>query len=157
MKIETTETDLFRSRKHKGQVEITLPTLAILEISGANNASISGFKEDRMEIEINGYSKVNFDVDINDLEIKVQGASTAVLTGSGGEMLVKVSGASGLEAFDYSVDICNVKVTGASNAEINVKDMLEANASGASNILYKGLPKDISSEVSGFSSIKPKK
>jgi len=158
LSIETTNrfSDLFKFQKYKGYVEVSLPSLKSLEISGANNSYISGFDEEKIEIEINGASKSNINLDAGTLDFQINGASNTTLTGSGDKLIVRVNGASKLNAFDYKVKTCTIEVSGASNAHVNVSDRLEAEASGASNIKYKGLPK-ISSEVTGFSSMKPEK
>ena len=146
--------DLFKRHNNQGEVAISLPTLKNLEISGANTSNISGFDEDVIKIQINGASKSKIKLDAETLDFQVNGASTATVIGMGGYFSVSVNGASRLNAFDYKVKTCKIDVSGASNADINVRDELDAQASGASNINYKGLPK-ISSDVTGFSSMKP--
>lgn len=143
-------------RAGRGTVKVTLPALNYLDLSGANHAVISGFDGDELSLEASGASEAELKSSFEKLSIDASGASTLTLSGSGNEMNVSISGASRLKAFGYEATTCNIKVNGASKAEVNVSGELNAEANGASEILYKGLPK-ISSDVTGFSSMKPSK
>ena len=142
--------------KENGTVTVTLPELNKIKITGANNATISGFQQDKMSLIARGASKVNFNASVDELELEAAGASTVTLTGSGSSFSAEVNGASKLKAFSYEVSKCSLEVNGASDAEVNASQELDAEANGASNIRYKGLPK-ISSDVTGYSSIKPER
>jgi len=143
-------------RDPRGNLSITLPELSRLKITGANKAMISGFNGAEMNLRIAGASEVEMNSSYERLNIEIAGASSLTLSGEGKDLDVNVSGASKLKAFDYETGNCKIKVNGASKAEVNVSGELEADANGASEILYKGLPK-ITSDVTGFSSIKPNK
>ncbi len=140
--------------RDKGTIYVTMPSLTEAVISGANITRISGFEEKEINLEVNGASKATIDVDAEKLELDINGASEVKLSGNGKVMQVEAGGASKLKAFDYEVSNCTIDVNGASKAEVNATDKLDAEAAGASEILYKGLP-EISSDVKGFSSIKP--
>ncbi|HXH18875.1 MAG TPA: head GIN domain-containing protein, partial [Chitinophagales bacterium] len=144
----------FFVRDKRANVSITLPELSRLKITGANRAVITGFSGDEMDLQVAGASEVDMHSSYKRLTVEVTGASSLVLSGKGNDLDVNVSGASRLKAFGYQTATCNIKVNGASKAEVNVSGQLDADANGASEILYKGLPK-ISSDVTGFSSIKP--
>lgn len=142
--------------RNPGNIIVSLPELNAIEITGANTASLSGFKQEKMTLEVRGASVVDFKSSVDELEIEETGASTITLSGAGKVMRAEVNGASKFNAFNYAVNKCDLEVNGASEVEINVQDEMTAEANGASKIRYKGLPK-ISSDVTGYSSIKPEK
>jgi hypothetical protein len=51
---------------------------------------------------------------------------------------VEASGASDFKGFDLITEMCNVKASGASDIKITVNKELSAQASGASDVRYKG-------------------
>lgn len=140
----------------KGTLTVTTPELNKVKITGANDATITGFHQDKMSVVVRGASKVNLKSSVDELELEEVGASSVTLSGAGTELKATVNGASKLKGFNYEVDNCEVDVNGASDVEVNASKELNAEANGASKIRYKGLPK-ISSDVTGYSSIKPER
>jgi hypothetical protein len=67
-----------------------------------------------------------------------------------------MSGASEFEGFDLKIDYCKAEISGAGEMEITVNKELEAEASGASSIKYRGDATVKKSDSSGASSIKKK-
>ncbi len=156
LKIDTGSKPRMFHREGRGTVRVTMPALTSLEISGANHAVVSGFEGDDLRLEASGASEVDMKSSFRQLSVEASGASSVTLSGAGTGLDAAVNGASRLKAFGYEAENCNIKVNGASKAEMNVSKELNAEANGASEILYKGLPK-ISSDVTGFSSMKPSK
>ena len=75
------------------------------------------------------------------------------LSGTMGQLDIEASGASGFKGYDMEVDYCDAKASGASDIKITVNKELSAEASGASDVNYKGsgLIRDV--KTSGSSSI----
>ena len=82
------------------------------------------------------------------------GASTIKWSGYAKDMQLEVSGASDVEGYGMAVDNLKADVSGASSVDVSVNHFLDAQASGASVIRYKGQPK-VKMEASGASSVKP--
>lgn len=156
LKIDTDSKLRMFGRGGRGTVRVTMPALTNLEISGANHAVVSGFDGNVFRLEASDASEADMKSSFKQLSVDASGASSVTLSGAGSHLDISVSGASKLKAFGYEAKNCDIKVNGASKAEVNVSDELNAVANGASEILYKGLPK-ISSDVTGFSSMKPSK
>lgn len=146
----------FFKDEDSGTVSVTMPELNRLKITGANRSVVSGFRGNALSLELSGASEAEVKSSFENLEMELTGASSVRLSGIGNELKAVINGASKLRAFEFEAARCDIDVNGASKAEVNVSRELQANASGASEILYKGLPK-ISSDVTGFSSIKPSK
>jgi hypothetical protein len=119
------------------EAEVTMSQLTGLALSGATNASVTGFESTEA------------------LRLDVSGASHATLSGSGGDLILEVSGASSANLRDFPVGSANVEASGASSATVNVSGELNVEASGASNVRYLGSPTLGTIDSSGGSSVTP--
>jgi hypothetical protein len=118
-------------------VRVTMPDVDSLDVSGAANVTVTGLKNDGINLDASGASR-----------IKMSG-ETAKLT-------VDVSGASKILADDLSVVNANVDASGASAVEVNVTGKLAADLSGASNVTYSGSPTSVEKKTSGASHVNAK-
>ena len=100
------------------RAEVTMPGLKELNLSGASRAAVSGFtaRED-LKVEVSGASTASFtDIQVRALDAEVSGAST--LSGE-------------IDASSFA----NVRLSGASTAELKGRaEKLSAFASGASSL-----------------------
>jgi hypothetical protein len=136
------------------EVEITMPELARVELSGATQGTISGFESNvDLSVEVSGASKLNGDIRAGDANFEVSGASTVDLSGSGGALVLNASGASTADLSDFVVNDADVEATGASTARVNASGRLDAEASGASHVVYLGNPTLGTVDSSGASTI----
>lgn len=136
---------------------ITMPTLDGLEASGATKVTATGFRSsDRFDLEVSGASSFQGEMDSGDVQVRVSGASSVTLDGSGGNGDIGVSGASRVRLDGFTLQNVDVEASGASSATVNVAGRLDAEASGASTIIYLGNPQLGRIEESGASSVKPK-
>lgn len=136
------------------EVEITMPELTGLELSGATQGRISGFDSTAdLSVEVSGASKLGGDIQAGETSAEVSGASTVDLSGSGGALVLDVSGASTVDLSDFAVDDANVEASGASTVRVNASGRLDAEASGASRVLYLGNPTLGRIDSSGASTI----
>jgi hypothetical protein len=142
-------------------IEITMPRLDRVSLSGASQGEISGFRSSNpLELEASGAS--SFDIDdvkagdatfevsgasyvLGDIEIaegvfNVSGASAVDLEGYAGDVSIVASGASRVDLADFSVSSATVSVSGASVATVNASDNIDGNVSGASVLTYIGNP-----------------
>jgi phage shock protein PspC (stress-responsive transcriptional regulator) len=140
-------------RKKKVTVLITMPELKYADVSGAIKANFSGFNTDRFELDLAGASTVDLDMDVKDLDIDVAGASTLKIKGKGDKLKLQVAGASKIDAFDFLANEVDVDAVGASKVNISAEKYLKADATGASNIIYKGNP-EVNSSTNFASSVK---
>ena len=108
-----------------------------------------------------GYS-VNTKEEIS-AEITIPSVSYAGITGAGGfklsgpqqDMLdIYITGTGDIKAFDMEVKACNIRITGAGNCEVNVRDQLDVDISGVGNIRYMGSPA-LNTDVSGVGNVTP--
>ena len=125
-----------------------------LEVSGACDVYIvDNWKADNLKIDLSGASNLKGKIDGQKLMVDLSGASDMTLSGTMGQLDIEASGASGFKGYDMVVDYCDAKASGASDIKITVNKELSAEASGASDVNYKGsgLIRDV--KTSGSSSI----
>jgi hypothetical protein len=123
------------------EAEVTMPELTGLELSGAADVSVTDFKsKEPLYVEASGASSLRGDIEAGGVRFDVSGASDVRLSGSGDDLIMGVSGASSADLADFPVADANIEVSGASSAAVNVSGRLDAEASGASRVRYRGSP-----------------
>lgn len=148
------EFDENRNRIHETFVTIKMPMLYAANFSGASDSKISGFEGlVNLDLIVSGASVCQLDLNATIIDAVVSGASYLNLTGSGEQLVAEVTGASILKSFSYPVNEANILASGASVGRVNVNTSLAVNASGASEVTYRGNP-SVSSEVSGGSTVR---
>jgi hypothetical protein len=143
-----------RNRKHSTNIEITMPSLSGATFSGATDSRIYGFDDlGNIVVRLSGASTCQLDASADKLDAVISGASYLYLNGEGSVLKADLSGASVLKAFNYPVTTATVIASGASDGHLTVTSELDAVASGASVITYRGNPQ-VDSQVSGSSTVR---
>lgn len=141
----------------KLNVYIVIPRLKSVKLNGASTCSSQGLiKSDNLEIEVSGASEVNMEVECSDLELELSGASEITLKGTAENVEIEASGASDVKAYSLIAESADIDASGASDVKITVKNKIDAEASGASSISFKGNPQEVRQSNSGASSINSK-
>lgn len=139
------------------QAELSMPDLEEVHLSEASSVDVDGFNVSHsFAATLSGASRLRGSYETaGDVSFTVSGASTIELTGVGGDLTAVVSGASRLELRNFPVHNANVDISGASQGTVNLDGRLDANASGASTLLYLGSPTLGDIRTSGASTIGP--
>ena len=103
-------------------VEISMPTLNRVELSGGTHGSASGF------------------VSTNNFGIDASGGSQVDMQGQASDLTVNASGGSQLHLYNFAVRNANVNLSGGSQTEISPSGRIDANLSGGSHLFYAGNP-----------------
>jgi hypothetical protein len=144
-----------RQAKHL-EIVISSPEFKRLQLSGAVSIhSKETLRGDGLRLETSGAAEVDLALDYDELRCELSGASEIKLRGVARSVRVSSSGATDLRLFELDVRNMRLNLSGASEARINVSKELSVEASGASEIRYKGNPKITKTELSGASSINP--
>lgn len=128
-----------------------------LQLSGASTLKIQGginSNGGKLDIEVNGASNMTTAIKAGEVKFNLSGASQVNLEGSAGGLNVEVSGASDFKGYGFAVENCRVEASGASSVNITVNKKLDAQASGASSVGYKGDAVITNLDVSGASNVK---
>lgn len=145
----------FNWTNRKLRAYVTVTDINRLGISGASYVSISGtLKSGELKMNISGASEVKGLIDINKLDMDISGASISRLSGTVKEGAIDASGACKVNSYDLVFDKCKVSASGAANIRVTINGELNADASGGSNIYYKGAGVVRTINTSGGASIK---
>ncbi len=157
------------------RAEITMPALTRLDMSGATRGTVEGFSSPEdfdldlsgassldmsdmaagdIQFDLSGASRVGGDIMASgDGQFDLSGASKVELAGSATDIVIEASGASGVELAGFPVNNANVKLSGASQATVNLDGRLDADLSGASRLSYTGEPTLGNISTSGGSTV----
>ena len=143
--------------KMKLKAYISFKDIDKLTVSGACDVFLEGgIKANALELNLSGASDLKGKLDVKKLDVDISGASDLSVSGTVSKLNIEASGASDFKGYDLVTETCNVTASGASSIQITVNKELSAQASGASDVRYKGdgVIRDIKS--SGASSVRRK-
>ena len=124
---------------HKMKAYVSFKNIDRLEGSGGSDISVDGsIKVTKLEMEISGGSDFDGKVETDELKIHASGGSDVDISGKAANLTIGASGGSDFKGYDLASDICNVEASGGSDVHITVNKELSANASGGSDVYYKG-------------------
>jgi hypothetical protein len=134
---------------------VSSPAFKMLHVSGASKMigenTISS--DATIDIGLSGASNAGLDLKCPKVTINLSGASTLTVKGETKDLSVEGSGASHIKCFDLLSENADVDISGASSAEVFASVKLNAGASGASDVRYKGNAA-VTEDESGASSVK---
>lgn len=108
---------------------------------GASRVSVERVESQDLLVRAVGASQVQVDhADPATLEAKATGASSIVVHGACGHAKLHAEGASRIGDAELKAKTADVVVAGASSADLDVADTLQADAMGASKVTYGGEP-----------------
>jgi len=145
------------SKNKKLRVYLSFRELDKLEASGATDIRVSGtITVPTLDMVLSGACDFKGAVKLDKLKMDLSGASDVKISGTAADVKIESSGASDVKGFDLSADFCSAKASGASDINITVNKEINAYASGASDIYFKGagLIRDI--KTSGASNVSRK-
>jgi len=120
-------------------VYLTFRELDAISASGGSDVEANGtINQDRLTVECSGGSDINMDLKVDELKFSTSGGSDANITGEARVLIAKSSGGSDLDAMELKTAECTLESSGGSDASVYVTDKLKVNASGGSDVYYKG-------------------
>ncbi len=146
--------DFTKDNRENVLIEITMPNLKSVDLSGAVKSEISGFDEDKCEISQSGAVQTNIGINANRLELDLSGAAKTTLAGRTDELQLSATGACNVQAGSFRAKSADINLSGASKASVFVTDKLSADASGVSTVNYSGNPRNVTTDVSGASKVR---
>jgi Putative auto-transporter adhesin, head GIN domain len=129
----------FNWDNRKLKAYVSFKNLDGLEASGGSDVIVDGtIKTTTLNMQISGGSDFKGKIESDELEINASGGSDVNISGRAAKLRIDANGGSDFNGFGFSSDICKVEASGGSDVEITVNKELSANASGGSDIHYKG-------------------
>ena len=137
---------------------VSFKSIEKITASGACDIKVNGaIKANELEIQLSGACDFLGEVNANKLVVDIRGASDVkIMGGRVANLNVQASGASDFSGYDLITDNCVADASGASDIKVTVNTELNARASGASGIYYKGEGKIRGMKSSGASSVSRK-
>jgi hypothetical protein len=142
-----------RSEKAKN-IRITVPSLEEIEVSSA--ASVKGenvLKADRLTISVSSAGELRLETHAKEIRVDASSSGSVELRGEAQELDADASSAGSIDAERLMVKICYVSASSAGSATVCASDELNAQASSAGNIRYKGDPTNKKIDTSSAGSV----
>lgn len=143
-----------KRQDRKLRAYVSFNELIKIDASGACDVWVAGtLSGSGLELQMSGACDFSGRVNVTALKLNLSGASDVSISGTANTLHITSSGASDVKGYNLVTDDCKVIASGASDINITVNKVLNANASGASNVYFKGtaLVKEMNS--SGASNI----
>lgn len=126
-------------RNLKLSAYISYKNLDKLVMSGATDVRLMDiWKADKVSIDLSGASDLKGEVKFEELDIEQSGASDADIRGTVRKLQIRSSGASNFKGYGLNAHICDARASGASDIRITVNSEISVDASGASDVFYRG-------------------
>lgn len=129
-------------------VEVTMPGLEGLSVSGSGDAFVDRFEGDSFEGAISGSGKLKADLSYRAVAFTISGSGRIDLEGRTADAKLRVSGSGDIRAKDFAAEEAEVSISGSGGIEIRASRRLDVRVSGAGDLRYYGSPK-IEQRISG--------
>jgi hypothetical protein len=126
-----------------------------IKLSGASDTNMT-LQTGNTTISVSGSSDVRGSLQAADCTFNLSGASSCNITGAAKATIIVASGASDFNSSGFTAQTADVKLTGASDASMQVEVTLSVDISGASTLNYTGNPAMGKIAVSGSSDLNHK-
>lgn len=145
----------WRNKDKKLKVYISFRQIDKITASGACDVFVNGeLKANDLELVLSGASDFKGRINARELTVNLSGASDVEVTsGKVTNLKIDASGASDFKGYNLVADNCSAVASGASDIKVTVNNELNAAASGASGIYYKGEGRIRDLKSSGASSV----
>jgi hypothetical protein len=132
----------------------TTRTLEGVDASGSveviSDGTLSG---ERFALDLSGSTKVNLLLNTGEMRTDASGATEVTLKGQARSHEISMSGSGDVQALDFVVGNYRISTSGSTDLKINALNELHVESSGASDISYRGNPKNVKNSNSGASSL----
>ena len=116
------------------RVEITVPSLSDVSISGSGSVKVTNLSGEEFSLSISG-------------------SGDAEIDGNVVELSISVSGSGDVDTRNLEAEDADVRVAGSGDVTVYASKRLKAHVSGSGDIDYYGNPEKVSSHVSGSGTI----
>ena len=157
LKIFYDDKGLSWNTKRNLKAYVSFKKLSAIAASGGSDIGVEGsVKVPELTIDISGGCDFKGTVDVNKLLIDQSGGSDINISGKAKSVSLSASGGSDFSGYNLVTETCSAEASGGSDIEITVTKEINAKASGASYIRYKGSAALKESKSSGASSVSKK-
>jgi hypothetical protein len=144
----------FNFRTASSKVYVSFKTLDRLSASGGSDVKVDGvLKSNSLRINVSGGSDLSAKVEAGSLNLDQSGGSDVDLSGTVTDIKIEASGGSDFSGYDLHADNCVITASGGSDVNITVNKEFYAEASGASDVNWKGKATVKGAKASGAGSV----
>ncbi len=137
------------------KIYVSAPALRSLRVLGMVDFSEVGtITGESFTLDVSGTCSGNIDLDVEKLDVNVDGIAGIELTGRAENAVIRNSGMGAVEALGLTAANAEVEVDGMGAITITCTGKLDASVSGMGNIEYRGDP-EVTQEIDGMGSIGP--
>lgn len=117
-------------------ITITTPEVKEISFSGSVLGEMEEFKTEEFDAIFSGSTNFIINAISESLNIKTSGSGVITLIGEGKNISFNSSGSSKLNAYDFISDNALIKTSGSSRIQLNIKESLNVNSSGSTDVMY---------------------
>jgi len=129
---------------------ITMPEVTFLKVSGSGDiTSENTLSSENLILRVTGSGDMDLDLDYQTVNAQITGSGTMDLQGVCDEFDYTISGSGDINSFDLISDEGFVKITGSGDTEVFVNEFLSVKITGSGDVLFKGNPDEIVSDITG--------
>jgi hypothetical protein len=135
--------ELSGNRYRNIDVEVTLTYESIDEVSVSSAADVvtkGPIKSASLQISVSSAGNAELDIIADEIDIDVSSSGDLTLSGKTSSQKVTVSSAGDYDAYDLECDEAYVRASSAGSARINAVKKIDAKASSAGSVNYRGNP-----------------
>jgi len=130
-----------RYRNIEVEIQLTYKQLEELDVSSAANVTTKGaIKADELEISVSSAGNARLEVEVASIDAEVSSSGDLVLAGKATAQRVNVSSAGEYKSYDLACDDTYARASSAGSARLMASKKIDAKASSAGSIKYKGNP-----------------
>lgn len=143
------------SSHRKSKIEISLPSLEALSLSGSGDAFVRDAKADDIEFDISGSGTIEVvDLEADMVGVTISGSGEFSAIGKTKEVEVRVSGSGDVDLGDLIAEDATVRVSGSGDVEVFADENFSGRVSGSGDIRLRGNPKNYREKISGSGNIR---
>jgi hypothetical protein len=138
----------------KERVYVTMKEIHSLKTSSAGDIiGEAPLKCDDVEISVSSAGDIKLDITAKNVEVDISSSGNVRLTGEAEKLNADLSSAGDLDAYEFKVKEADVTVSSAGDAKVYASERINARASSAGDITYKGDPKYVDAHSSSAGGI----
>lgn len=134
------------------RVYVLYKNLSRIKITSSGDLEgVNTLETEDLDISLSSAGDLDLDIEAREVYLTISSSGDAKVTGKADYLRANLSSAGDLDAYDLKVKRCRINVSSAGNAKIHVSEELDATASSAGDIYYRGEPriKNLSASSAG--------
>jgi hypothetical protein len=132
---------------------LTVVDLDEISLSGAGNIDCEDFSTEVLQFDVSGAGNVDFDIEAERVEVIVSGAGNIIMSGKVDSQEIEIDGAGKYNGEDLKSRQCEIRISGAGSATVNVSELLDVEINGIGNVYYTGSP-NVNPDISGLGKVR---